>query len=655
MAASQRSGVFLSYARNDGEGFAAKLRQKLREGAPDIHVKQDRLLLEGGIGFWKQLMDAIDSVEFLILVMTPSAMESEMVRKEWRYARQQGVCVYPVKGAPDSALRFTKLPRWMSKAHFFAIETEWETFVAHLRKGCDTRRVPFMAPDLPDNFIERPDEFGRLKNHLLSPDRKGPVAITTALSGAGGFGKTTLAAALCHDEDIIESFDDGILWVTLGQRPNVMSGLVTLFAALTGDRPGFTSEQDAAFQLGQKLEDLSCLVVIDDVWDAAHLRLFLRGGRGCTRLFTTRDAEIASEVQRVNVDEMREEESVALLTSGLPGLGEPRALELSRRLGEWPLALELARASMRQRIVLGDSSENAAQHLLQALDRKGVSVLKKSTAEPRHQTIDAVVRESLTLVSLEDRKRLTELSIFPENAEVPLRVAGTLWGLEEFDAEEIAQRLARFSLLKLDLQRGTVRLHDVMQTWLAEDTTVNAPELHARLVDGWRDWLRLTDEYAWRWLIWHLAQAGRKAEIERILQDPDWLQAKLDSTDVNSLIADLAYLLPSREADLMQGALRLSAHILARDTRQLWSQLAGRLGREELCVRMLVRPFASPGTSLLPYTRTLTTPGQALLRTLSGHKGYVDGVAVYANGTRAIVRHEARRADRPCSDMLLNR
>jgi hypothetical protein len=76
-----------------------------------------------------------------------------------------------------------------------------------------------------------------LKNLLLSPDRSQPVAITTALADAGGFGKTTLAAALCHDEDIIDNFDDGILWVNLGQTPNVLGSLLTVYAALTGERP----------------------------------------------------------------------------------------------------------------------------------------------------------------------------------------------------------------------------------------------------------------------------------------------------------------------------------------------------------------------------------------------------------------------------------
>lgn len=49
-----------------------------------------------------------------------------------------------------------------------------------------------MAPDLPPHFVERPGEFEKLKSLLLTPDRGQPAAITTALTGAGGFGKTTL-------------------------------------------------------------------------------------------------------------------------------------------------------------------------------------------------------------------------------------------------------------------------------------------------------------------------------------------------------------------------------------------------------------------------------------------------------------------------------
>ena len=81
--------VFLSYARSDGEQFAADLRHRLE--AERIPLWQDRIGLEGGKDWWQQIKDALDVVEFMLLVMTPSAMQSEMVRKEWRYVRQQGV------------------------------------------------------------------------------------------------------------------------------------------------------------------------------------------------------------------------------------------------------------------------------------------------------------------------------------------------------------------------------------------------------------------------------------------------------------------------------------------------------------------------------------------------------------------------------------
>jgi len=364
--------VFLSYARADEE-VATRVREKLA-GERDIEIRQDRLFLEGGIGFWKQITDAIDSVEFLILVATPAALASGMVQKEWRYARLQGVCVYPVKGAPDSALNFPEMPFWMRKKHFFDLEKEWPTFLGHLRKGCDRWHLPFMAPDLPERFVPRPNEFGALKKLLLKGDA--PVAITTALTGAGGFGKTTLAAALCRDEEIIENFDDGILWVTLGRTPDVLRELITAYAAVTGERPAFAGVEDAAYQLRQKLEDRNCLLVVDDVWNADHLRPFLRGRESVARLFTTRNAGIAADTASVDVDQMRESEAIAML----PDLEQGAAQALARKLGEWPIALELA-AAMIVRICGQDAeglgpgvrprTAHARRPLCSCLERRG--------------------------------------------------------------------------------------------------------------------------------------------------------------------------------------------------------------------------------------------------------------------------------------------
>ena len=61
--------VFLSYARNDGEPFATQLRQRLQD--ENIPLWQDRVGMEGGKDWWLQITEALEKVEFLVLVMTP--------------------------------------------------------------------------------------------------------------------------------------------------------------------------------------------------------------------------------------------------------------------------------------------------------------------------------------------------------------------------------------------------------------------------------------------------------------------------------------------------------------------------------------------------------------------------------------------------------
>jgi len=180
-------------------------------------------------------------------------------------------------------------------------------------------RIPFMADDLPLDFVARPVESEALLTALLAETRDAPVGITTALRGAGGYGKTLLARAVCHNLRVRATFPDGVLWVTLGERPNVIGSALKLYDALTGDRPAFVDVEDAAQKVAAALSDKRCLLVVDDVWNAAHLRPFLRGGSRCTRLITTRNRDtLPFGTTPVDVDAMRTGEAVKLLSAGLP-------------------------------------------------------------------------------------------------------------------------------------------------------------------------------------------------------------------------------------------------------------------------------------------------------------------------------------------------
>src|SRR5215472_16443620 len=99
-----------------------------------------------------------------------------------------------------------------------------------------------MAKAPPDDFVARPQEFKALKRHILHGQLDRLTAITAALRGAGGYGKTTLAQALCYDPEIQEAFPGGILWVTLGEYPkNLIGQIEDLLYFLNGERLGFAS------------------------------------------------------------------------------------------------------------------------------------------------------------------------------------------------------------------------------------------------------------------------------------------------------------------------------------------------------------------------------------------------------------------------------
>jgi hypothetical protein len=308
--------VFISYARSDGEDLARELQQRLeREGIP---VWQDRAKMQAGRDWWLQIIDALNQVKFMVLVTTPAALRSEIVRKEWQYARQQGVCVYPAKGVAD--MNLTDLPRWMQHVHFYNLELDWPKLVKDLNAPCETPRVPFMVEELPDDYVPRSEQLNQLLALVLDEKREAPVATTVALHGTGGYGKSMLAQVVCHDEDVREAFDEGILWVTLGEDPGDLTGrVVDLVEVLSGERPGFANLDAAEARLAELLADRDILLVIDDVWDMTHLKPFIRGGPRCARLITTRNVTVLPpQTLSIEVGAMERHEAVTLLGTGLP-------------------------------------------------------------------------------------------------------------------------------------------------------------------------------------------------------------------------------------------------------------------------------------------------------------------------------------------------
>jgi hypothetical protein len=235
------------------------------------------LSMDRGRDWWSQIEETLKSkvLEHFVLVVTPAALESSTMRREIRLARQEGKTVSPVRG--PGLVDLNKLPRWLGQLYDLDLPEHGNKLLGVLALPSRQKRTPMMAPEPPVDFVRRPVEFDALKRTLL--DLRGDaVAISAALKGAGGYGKTTLAKALAHDEDIHDAYFDGVIWAELGERPsNLLDIVCDVITRLTGTSPELKTVSVAGSTLGEALGDRRILLVIDDAWREQDLRPFLQG------------------------------------------------------------------------------------------------------------------------------------------------------------------------------------------------------------------------------------------------------------------------------------------------------------------------------------------------------------------------------------------
>ena len=147
-----------------------------------------------------------------------------------------------------------------------------------------------------------------------------------------------------------------------------------------------------------------------------------------------------------------------------------------------------------------------------------------------------------------------------------------------------------------------------------------------------------------------LARQKDGETLYRLLTDFNFIEAKIshpelvtqDVIDDYQAALDAGVLFAGEKAEtlrLIQGAIRLSAHILEKDKTQLAGQLWGRLLSFDVPeIREMLEVAKQRQTTLWlrPLTPSLTPPGGALLRTLTGHTSGVYAVAIAPDGKFAV-------------------
>ncbi len=305
--------------------------------------------------------------------------------------------------------------------------------------------VPFQVPPLPPHFVPRPEVTDVLKARLLSDTHSTRgVLVVSAIHGLGGIGKSTLAAALGYDAEVQQRFNDGILWATLGQQPELLSLLSGWIQAL-GDyefRP--TTPEAATQHLRSLLHDKAMLLIVDDVWEPEHAQPFRVSGPHGQALIASRRADVADDVgaELHQLDVMTPTQSLALLTARLgrrlAEIEHSEALALAKEIGYLPLALELAAV----RVARGSSWLALREALAEEIARLEAFEGPRQRREgPR---LEASFNLSLNALRVDDEpawRAFAWLGVLPEDVRLAAPMAATLWNIGEAAAAEMLELL----------------------------------------------------------------------------------------------------------------------------------------------------------------------------------------------------------------------
>ena len=317
-------------------------------------------------------------------------------------------------------------------------------------------------PALRLGFQPRPALMAQLNQASQEP----PVVLT----GAGGAGKTQLAAAYARAK--LADRWRLVAWVNARDNETLRAGMAAVAEATGlsagGSRPG-PADAGQAVRDWLEADGSRRLLVFDDVEDPGLLRPFVPAA-GESRILITAAGEPTAELGTpVRVDAFSTEEALALL-DGRTGLAdEDGALAVALQLGYLPLALDQAAAMIAKQHV----SYPAYLAKLQALWAEEHLVRGEDEKEPFPPGVAEAVLLALEAASAADRLGVSsgvmELVAMLSPAVVRrdlLRAAGqagTLLGAGRRAAapmvDQALERLNERSLLGFSLDGQAISVH----------------------------------------------------------------------------------------------------------------------------------------------------------------------------------------------------
>ena len=313
-------------------------------------------------------------------------------------------------------------------------------------------------PPLPPNYIPRQYLLDKVVTKLGDVTIDSEIyGVSLIITGAGGFGKTSIVAALCHHAYIKEQFQDGIIFIELGpQATDPSMKLKGLYNLLTDKH----CDVNVAEQQIKELTNLhyhNLLVIIDDVWHVEDAEPIVKAFSNCKIVLTTRmnDIDIPTK-HTVSVGPMEQKEAISLLTFGVIDVSQlsPDDVSLLDELAQdvhlWPLLLSLIRGHLSHNLKQHHLSRQLAiQHVQAKLRDRGLTAFDKNNIErSRKYAARSCIEVSLDLLTKPLSDKMKTLILWTGiGGALQTAVLHNLWKVADYEAQDIVGELWSYGLV----------------------------------------------------------------------------------------------------------------------------------------------------------------------------------------------------------------
>lgn len=573
MPSPKSTKVFVSYAHADGVDLAQRLVRDL--SAVDLEPWLDLQRLYGGAIWTKEIEEALDNAEIVLAILTNGSYTSEICRAEQLRSLRKGKCVIPLLAQAGADIPLHLEPK--QHLNFDSKSDYYEQF-DELLKSILTRDGALLSAEYRSTYVTAPP---LPVNYVERPTEL--AALRNALIADGG-GRHVALTALQGMGGIGKTIMAQAICADDVIQQAFPDGVIWV---TIGREP---SDDPVARmrEIGKVLND--DLSRYDTVQGSIHqYRTTIRSKAALVVLDDVWDAQ---DVEPFRADSLR---SRLLFTT--------RDSSIAATVGAREFTANLLTTEQSYEFLAQWSGGSAS-----ALPPQAGDLIRECGRLPLALSmIGAMLRGKtpaywegvLDLLRSADLRRI--------KAQFPNYAHPNLFNAIQVSVDELEPRVRGLYIAL------AVLLDDMPAPLPVLQTLWNATEFDA---------LETAEYLVSRSLA---SQAGNLGTIS--LHD-----LQLDYVRAQSTLHDA---LP-----LIHGALRLSAHIIFPDAHQFASQLRGRLlpYQNDLTISDFLSAItkSAPRPWLCCMHPGLSPPGGALIRTLAGHAGSVTGVALSADGQRAI-------------------